>query len=312
MSQAPRSVRFAFAIAATSAAVLAAPAARAQMMHVPDGDWRRVDRHDALIAAAKPPLFYVEVRFGPYMPDIDNDPKFANLPAASRPYAATFGTQCAAGTSGSCGAGQTSPLFYFGVELDAVPVRIPYVGGLGIGVGWGYTHVSALANFTVNASNPTQAGGPSGETTALTIMPMHGSIVLRADELMRRTGIPIVPYGKVGVGLAYWQASNDLGTEAYNPCEVRTTKAALPAACSSANPPSTVNGAGLTPSLHLAVGGMLSLNFIEPQASARLDETTGVHHAFLFGEYYNDNTVFATNVMRVGTSSFVAGLAADF
>jgi hypothetical protein len=312
MSHAPRLLVVAASAAVAAVAVLVAPPARAQMMHVPEGDWRRTDRHDALVAAAKPPMFYFEIRFGPYSPAIDSDPKFASLPAASRPYAQTFGTQCATGSSGGCGAGQTSPLFYFGLEIDAVPVRVPYVGAFGIGLGWGYTHVSTLANFTVNATNPSLPGGTSGETTALTIMPMYGVLVLRADELMRRTAIPIVPYGKAGVGLAYWQATNDLGTEVYKPCEVRTTASALPAACSGSNPPQNVNGAGLTPNLHLAVGGMLALNFIEPQASARLDETTGVHHAFVFGEYYNDKTTFVSNAMRVGTSSFVVGLAADF
>jgi hypothetical protein len=57
---------------------------------------------------------------------------------------------------------------------------------------------------------------------------------------------------------------------------------------------------------------MLALNFIEPQASARLDQTTGVHHAYLFGEYYNDKLTLSQNVMRVGAQSFVGGLAVDF
>jgi hypothetical protein len=142
-------------------------------------------------------------------------------------------------------------------------------------------------------------------------MPMHGSIVLRGDELMRRTAIPIVPYGKIGAALNYWRASNDLGLEVYQPCEKRGT-ATLPSGCGGANPPQNVNGGGITPGLHLAVGAMFALNFLEPNASARLDETSGVHHAFLFGEYYNDQVTFSPNVMRVGTSSFAVGLAADF
>ena len=57
---------------------------------------------------------------------------------------------------------------------------------------------------------------------------------------------------------------------------------------------------------------MLSLNFLEPQASARLDASTGVHHAYVFGEYYNDQLTLSTNVLHVGVSSFVGGLAVDF
>jgi hypothetical protein len=300
------------AVAAALACISAAAPARAQMAHVPDSDWRRTDRHDALLNAAKAPIFYVEVRFGPYSPSIDSDPKFSDLAAAKRPYASIFGQQCAAGAATGCAAGSTSPLFYFGLELDAVPVRIPYLGALGVGFGWGWTHTSTLANFTVNATNPSQPPGVSGETTGITIMPMHFSIILRGDELMRRTGIPIVPYGKLGAGMHYWRVTNDLGTEIYNPCEKLTLTSKVPAGCGTSSPPGDVNGAGITPTLHIAVGGMLALNFIEPSASARLDETTGVHHAFLFGEYYNDQITFGTNVMRVGTSSFAVGLAADF
>jgi hypothetical protein len=284
---------------------VAAPAL-AQMEHVPETDWRRTDRHDTLTAAAKPPLFYFEVRFGAYWPSIDSDPKFANLPAEQRPYRSVFGAQCAVGATG-CTTQSPNPLFYFGLEADVVPVRIPYVGAFGLGLGWGWTHNSATANFTFNAMNPGQPGGPSGETTSLTIMPMHASLVLRADELMRRTAIPIVPYAKVGVGLLYWHATTDSGTEVYDPCESITSTPA-PAGC---NKPK-VDGQGLTPTLHFAVGGMIALNFIEPHASARLDEATGLHHAYVFGEYYNDQVPLRSDVMRVGTSSFAVGLAADF
>jgi hypothetical protein len=289
------------------ACALAAAPARAQMEHVPETDWRRTDRHDTLTAAAKPPLFYFEVRFGAYWPSIDSDPKFANLPADQRPYRSIFGSQCPAGMTG-CSTQSPNPLFYFGLEADVVPLRIPYVGAFGFGLGWGWTHVSATANFTFNAMNPSQPGGPSAETTSLTIMPMHTSLVLRADELMRRTAIPIVPYAKVGVGLLYWHATTDAGTEVYNPCEQISPSTPVAAGC---NKPK-VNGQGLTPTLHFAVGGMIALNFIEPHASARLDETTGLHHAYVFGEYYNDQVPLRSDVMRVGTSSFAVGLAADF
>lgn len=286
------------AAAVALACVAAAVPARAQMMHVPGTDWRRPDRHDAITAAAKPPMFYFEVRFGTYQPGIDSDPAFASKDAANRPYASIFGT---------------TPLFYFGLEFDAVPIRIPYVGAFGLGAGWGFTRTSAIANFSQSSTDPNKTGGPSAETTALTIMPMHVSFVLRGDELMRRTGVPFVPYGKAGVGISYWRVSNDAGTEAFRPCERNTPSTVVPASCSSAtNPPGNVNGNGLTPSLHFALGGMLALNWLEPQASARLDETTGVHHAYLFGEYYNDRITIGSNVMRVGTSSWAAGLAADF
>jgi hypothetical protein len=139
------------------------------------------------------------------------------------------------------------------------------------------------------------------------IMPMNLSAVLRADELMRRTGIPLVPYGKIGLGLAYWRASNDSGTE--KACGT----SGAPMACTGMSTDTVLShGSGLTPSVHFAVGAALALNWIQPQSAARLEQTTGVHHAYAFGEYFNDTLTLSTNVVHVGAQSWVAGLSIDF
>jgi hypothetical protein len=134
-------------------------------------------------------------------------------------------------------------------------------------------------------------------------MPMHASLVLRVDELMRRTGIPIVPYGKAGVGFSFWRASTDAGTEH---CSPDSSNAGAAAVCTTDR-----SGMGWYPSMHFALGGMLALNFIEPRSAARLDETTGVHHAYLFGEWYSDTISLSNKALRVGAMSWVAGLAVD-
>jgi hypothetical protein len=273
----------------------AAPAF-AQMAHVPETDWRQLDRHDAVVKAAVKPTFTVELRFGPYLPDIDSA-----VPGGKTPFTDVYGLNCNATTPSFTGS--VSPRLLFGLEVDYHPIRIPFIGSLGPGVGWSYTSFSNQAQLT---SSTHSAPVCSAENTTLTIMPMHGSAVLRADELMRRTGIPIVPYGKVGVGVAWWRSSNDLGTE-----QVCGT-ASAPVRCASPTTPVLAHGTGLTPSLHFAVGAALALNFLEPQASARLDASTGVHHAYIFGEYYNDRLQLFANAMHVEASSFVAGLAVDF
>ena len=269
-------VAFASTMAGLLVTGVASPAA-AQMMHVPNTDWRQSDRHDASGTLTQPKDFYVEARFAPYWPNIDSE--FTN----ATPFADTFGLPCGTNTTGKPSVG---PGFYFGVELDYVPIRVPYVGGLGLGVGWGYTSFSATAALA--------NGGCSGDTTTLMIMPMYGVLALRVDELQRRMGVPIVPYGKAGVGVAYWNASTEGGTETYQEKN------------------GTVSGNGLTPSLHLALGAMLSLNFLDPHAGARLDTTSGIGHAYIFAEYMNELSVLSNQVMRVGTSTFVGGLAADF
>ena len=277
---------------ASAAPTLAAAPARAQVAHVDDNDWRQTDCHDALLAASKGQKFEFEIRFAPYLPNID-----AEFGGNKTPFNDVFGVDCSSGgTPAAVKAGAVKPRLYFGAEFDYLPVRIPFVGVVGPGVSWGYT---SFSNQVVFDAGP-QAGQCSAETSTLTIMPMYGVVVLRADELMRRTGIPLVPYGKFGVGVAWWHASTDAGTEVYCADKKGGT-------CTSPQ----ISGNGLTPSLHFAVGLSLSLNFINPGASARLGESTGVQHAYLFGELTSDKRTLGTDVLQVGAMTYVLGLAAD-
>jgi hypothetical protein len=298
------------AAAASAACWLATAPASAQMAHIPANDWRQPDRTDALLAASEKKNFTFEIRFGPYLPNVDGESGLqgtvskTTAAVAKTPFKDVFGLDCSAQPAT---AGTVSPRLYFGLEVDYHPVRIPYVGSVGLGVGWGYTRFNNQAAFT----NRTKGILCSDQVTSLTIMPMHTSIVLRVDELMRRKNIPIVPYGKFGVGLTYWRASSDSGTETYKACgttanPVACTGTATPAADAVAR-----SGVGLTPSLHFAAGGMLSLNFLDPRSTARLDESAGIGRIYAFGEYYSDATVLSSSVMHVGNAGWVAGLAVD-
>ena len=77
---------------------------------------------------------------------------------------------------------------------------------------------------------------------------MHLSAVLRLDELMRRTRFPVVPYGKFGLAFATWSAGSSTGTSSYQ----------------------DVAGRDTTWGLHMAVGGIVSLNGIDPRSAANL------------------------------------------
>lgn len=270
----------ALAAAAGAVAWMAPSRAHAQMVHVPGSDWRQADRRDAILANAKAQRWMFELRFGPYSPAVDSAFNGAT------PFADIFGLDCSTGIPTP--SKKVAPRFYVGVEANYLPVRIPYVGGLGVGAGWGFTSFSNTAQYAASGT------GCSPETTNLTIMPMYGVAVLRVDELMRRSGLPIVPYGKLGVGLGFWRASTNAGLE--------TWKGHTP----------TVNGMGLSPSLHFALGGAFALNFLEPRSSARLEQSGGIGHAYLFGEWMNNQISLSTKSMVVGTSTFVGGLAADF
>lgn len=226
-------------------------------------DWRQ-EAGSRGEAYRSPQHFAAELRFGGYYPQVDDE--FGG----TGPFHRAFGD---------------SPKFYIGLEFDWQALRVPYIGALGPGLGWGYTYMSRTA--LVEGTNI-----ESGETTSLSIMPWHLSAVLRLDELMRRTGFPVVPYAKFGVGFATWSAATSQGVSSYQ----------------------GVEGRGTTWGTHLALGGMLALNWLDRPAAAAMDENSGVNHAYLFGEWMNARLdgLGSRPQMHVGTSSWVLGIAVDF
>jgi hypothetical protein len=224
-------------------------------------------------AYESPQHFAFEFRLARYIPNIDGDPALKG----AHPYGNVFGTM---------------PRVAIGLELDWQTLRIPYVGTIGPGVSVGYTNMSAPAAYTPPGS------GPSPEDTSLDIFPMYGVLVLRADVFARRMHIPIVPYAKAGIGLAFWRAYNDAGTSTVPPN----------------NPGAGAVGKGHTFGTHFALGAALVLDVFDSKAARNLDSEMGINHTYLFGEYFlSDLTGLGqSNVLFVGTRNFAGGLAFEF
>ena len=233
-----------------------------------DNDWRQSQPKGEEPANGwawfNPEHFALELRFGPYWPEVDEE-----FGASPGPYEQTFGTDAR---------------FYFGLELDWLPFRIPYVGAIGPSFGWGYTR-SAGEGVLV------RTGEPAGETS-LIILPMHVSGVLRADYMLREWGVPVVPYLKAGLGMGLWTAS---GSDDVS--EVDGDK-----------------GRGTSFGLHFAVGGALSVTALDPEAKASIQADTPVLNAFLFGEwmYLNLDGIGSHPQMHVGTSTVVVGIGIEW
>lgn len=256
------------------AAGLAVPGVALAQSKIPNNNWRQDSRPAG--DETRSTMFAAELRFGPYWPQVDDE-----FSASPGPYERVF---------------DNDPQFYFGLEFDFMPLRIPYVGMIGPGFGWGYTYASAKA--VVSGTKQV-----SEEDTSLSIMPMHLSLVARFDELQRRTGIPIVPYLKFGPSVGVWNASNGKGTSVVGEgCTVEKPDAE---GCTS--------GSGATWGLNFALGGMLSLNWLDPRSAALLASESAVAHAYIFGEWMDAVlSGFGADAMHVGTSTVVVGLAADF
>jgi hypothetical protein len=202
--------------------------------------------------------FAFELRFGPYRPNIDQA-----FPAA-RPYANVF---------------SDDKRVFAGIEFDWQVVRIPMVGTIGPGFGLGYTHMSAAARL--QGTNELAA-----EDTSLTLMPTYGVGVLRIDTLARDTAVPLVVYGKAGLGLGFYKMGNDLGTQAK----------------------------GHTWGMHYALGAMFLLDSLDEFAATQLDNEMGINNSYLYLEWMmsrldgfghgNDRSV-----LNIGTDTWIAGIA---
>jgi hypothetical protein len=116
---------------------------------------------------------------------------------------------------------------------------------------------------------------------------MYVSAVVRFDELFRRTQIPIVPYGKIGLGYGIWWC-----TVAGGDCA----------------PVDGDEPKGGSLGVHWAIGGSIALDFLGRREMSALDQETGVNHVHIFGEWYNQNLGLALDPMRVGTSTWMTGL----
>jgi hypothetical protein len=180
----------------------------------------------------------------------------------------------------------TTPRVLPAIEFDWQALRIPHFGTIGPALSAGYTVMGASATFAAG-------GGASAESTNLEVFPFYGVGVLRVDVFERDFGIPLVPYAKGGVGVALWRAYNDSGTS------VGTNG---------------VSGKGSTWGSHFAFGLGLSLNWIDRRSSKNLDGATGINDTMLFAEwmFMNLDGFGAADKLRVGTSTWVVGLALQF
>lgn len=241
--------------AAWLAVLLAAPDARAFEFGTPE---QQHPYHSAQ-------NFAFELRFSPYYPAVDDEPGLSGTPFEDR-----FGDK---------------PRLSIGAEFDWQMFRVPYVGTIGPGLG-----VS-----TVSMSRPalTVSGKESGDEYALSIYPFWLSAVLRADVFWRDMSIPLIPYGKLGLALAPWRASNTGGTSSSD---------------------DGVSGKGHTFGTHLAIGAMLALDVFDRSAARSMDVAAGINGTYLYAEYYwlNLNGLAQDSALYVGTTTWAAGMAFEF
>jgi hypothetical protein len=212
-----------------------------------------------------PQNFELELRLSPYYPQVDDDPKLNG----QQPFAKNFGNKARVS---------------IGLEFDWQMFRIPHLGT--IGPGFGVAYVGMSRDVT------TVTGRTSGDSTTLSIYPFFADAVLRADTFWRDAGIPLVPYGKAGLGLGLWRASNAGGTAVAD----------------------GVKGKGASWGTSFALGVSFALDAIDKGASRNMDNSTGINNTYVFIEesWMMLNGIAQSNALHVGSNTWVAGLAFEF
>ncbi len=133
-----------------------------------------------------PQRFAFELRFGPYMPEVDESIPPGSSACGSGPYTAVFGNSDGLMTE---------------LELDWQALDI-FVGTLGIGGSIGIFHATAKAFEQGSCTTR------SDDETGLWVLPLTAMVVLRFDIFADRWSVPLVPYFKAGINYSIWIATD--------------------------------------------------------------------------------------------------------
>lgn len=234
-----------------------------------------------------PQRFALEIKFGSYVPGIDNSPGLNGR----TPFADVF-------NNGE----KPNGFLLTTLEFDWQFFR--KVGSLGVGVALGFYRNTAKS-FTYLEN---MGGGltpcrvpscvQSGDETALNVIPIELLLVYRFDYLMQRWRIPFVPYMKVGLAYAFWVIQNGSGgTATYDEGGGVISE-----------------GAGGTWGFTLHPGLSFMLDIIDRGAARVMDAELGINHTHLFIEmnYFNLENFGRDRTMVLSDLSFNAGIAFEF
>ena len=157
-------------------------------------------------------------------------------------------------------------------EFDVLPFRIPYVGRIGIGVGFGWAEFSGYTCVAPDCITQTD------EETSLRLLPLSTLAVLRIDVLAREFNVPLLVTGKIGLDSIFFRLDTGLVTTTEN----------------------------VSLGLRWAVQAAFELDVINRRAARALDQEWSINHSFLFFELYGSS---ANSQLPVGTDlGWAAGL----
>jgi hypothetical protein len=213
------------------------------------------------VSLSSPRTGGIVLRLGGYKPLIDEEEGLGGTP-----YRDFFGDES---------------LLLFEAELQ----RYLYqgIGTAGIGLSAGYGEKFAPARLA--------GGAPASEQTAIKVIPLGVNAFYKFDYAAFEWGIPLVPYGKLGLIYTPWWITKGNGTEVVG----------------------NVKGSGGKWGWGATGGLAFMLDVLEPRFARDFDSDLGVNHSYLFAEYtYADVNNFGAGGLNLSSRRWMFGLALDY
>jgi hypothetical protein len=237
---------------------------------------------------ATPQRFALEVKFGPYLPDIDLKYSGEGL----GPYARVYGETNERGEA----TGQPKKGFYGAIAFEYQIVNL--AGPLGIGFQWSMFRDKAQA-LIADPKPGDESVRSTADSTRFAVMPLALQAVYRFELMADKIHVPLVPYAKAGLNYTFWWSKNGDG-------DITVIK--------DAEGNVTDRARGGAWGFQINAGGMLRLDFLERGTARSLDRTTGINHTYVFGEWQFSrvNNFGRKNSISLGDSTWLVGLAMEF
>jgi len=230
-----------------------------------------------------PQRFLLEIKFGPYLPDIDRRYTGSGL----GPYATVFGEQ---GSDGQATAQPKKGLFsVLGFEWQFYHLG----GAFSVGTTIGIFKDKAQALQLEPSDTGSYRNG--ADTATFNVVPITLLVGYRFELLADRFKVPLVPYARAGLAYGFWWATKG------GRGDISITSDGKKA-----------RGGSLGWQANL--GLMLRLDFIDRASAVDLDRNTGLNHTYLFGEWQfaHIDGFGSSKRLSVGADTYVFGFAVAF
>lgn len=203
----------------------------------------------------------LELKLGGYKPRIDTEEGLTGTP-----YADTFGDES---------------MLLFEMELQ----RYFYqgIGSAGVGLSAGYAEKYA--------DTLSERGEVAPEKTALKVVPLKLNALYKFDYAAFRWGVPLVPYGKLGLIYMPWWINKGDETQQLG----------------------ERSGKGGRWGYGATLGVSFLLDVLEPRLARDFDSDLGVNHSYFFAEWtFSEVNNFGGSGLVLSSRHWMFGLALDY